>query len=137
MARELSRGDTNAIGRVVHVVENCNDPNAIGQVVCVVDNLKNPARPKIPLLMETPNAFIFLYSCDFFTLIMSCNSTGTVVDQLRGVDLLRCTIILTNECHWRFNACGRRASILDGRLQMNVDKEIFGHTPEYGTSIDA
>ena len=96
-ARELSRGDTNEIGQVVHVVKNCNDPNAISLVVHVVKNFENPERPKIPLLMEATNAFIFLYYCDFLTLITSGILIGKIVNRLWGVDLLRCTIILTNE----------------------------------------
>ena len=78
VAIELSSGDTNTIFIVVHVVENINDTNAIGRVVSIVKNLKNPARLKIPLLMEAPNAFIFICSCDLFTLIRSGNSIGTM-----------------------------------------------------------
>ena len=81
-ARELSRVNTNAIGPVVHVVEHCNDPNAIGSVVCVVKNIENPARPKLPLLMDAPNAFIFLCSCDFFVIIKYSNLIGTNVNWL-------------------------------------------------------
>ena len=135
-AIKLSCGDTNSIVQVVHVVENRNNPNAIGRVVRVVKNLKNPAWPKIPPLMDAKNSFIFLCSCNSFTFITSGNFIEIIVNPLQGVDLLRCTIILTNECHWQFNTSGRCVSILDGKLQMNGDKAMFGRTLVYGTSIN-
>ena len=39
VAKELSRNDTNAIGRVVHVVKNYNDPNTISRVLRVVTKI--------------------------------------------------------------------------------------------------
>ena len=87
--------------------------------------------------MEAPNAFILLSSCDLFTLITSGNLIGTIENPLRGVYLIRCTIILTNECHRQFNTPERRMSIMNGQLWMNGDEETFGHTLKYGTSFNA
>ena len=94
--------------------KNCNDSNEIGRVVCVVENIENLANPKITLLTEAPNAFFLICSCDIFTLITSNYSIWTNVNLLQGVYLLRCTIILNNECHQQFNSSWRHAQILDG-----------------------
>ena len=72
-ARKTSRIDINAIGWVVHVVKNWNDPSIIGRVVRVVKNIENPARLKTPLLMEAPNAFVFLCYWNFFTPVKPVN----------------------------------------------------------------
>ena len=115
-ARKTSRIDINAIGWVVHVVKNWNDPSIIGRVVRVVKNIENPARLKTSLLMEAPNAFVFLCYWNFFITVKPVNLTGTILNRLRGVGLLRYTIILTNNCHWQLKTSGRCASLLDGRL---------------------